>query len=63
MNRDIPLTEAEYYELERLLQWPEDLEEYDKLNFQIINDYSELCSGDSLILSCPFSFVTASAPS
>ena len=28
----IELTEQEYKELERAMQWPEDLEQYDKLN-------------------------------
>lgn len=29
---DIQLTEEEYTELERAMQWPEDLAKYDKLN-------------------------------
>jgi hypothetical protein len=31
-NRVIELTEQEYNELERAMQWPEDLEAYDRLN-------------------------------
>lgn len=29
---DIQLTEEEYAELERAMQWPEDLAKYDKIN-------------------------------
>ena len=28
----IPLSKADYAELERMMQWPEDLPKYDKLN-------------------------------
>lgn len=31
-NKVIELTEKEYAELERAMQWPEDLEAYDRLN-------------------------------
>lgn len=31
-NKVIELTEKEYEELERAMQWPEDLEAYDRLN-------------------------------
>ena len=31
MDKDIPLTPEEYSELERALQWPEDLEKYDRI--------------------------------
>lgn len=29
---EVPLTEQEYKELERAMQWPEDLARYDRLN-------------------------------
>ena len=32
VTRVIELTEADYQELERAMQWPEDLEAYDRLN-------------------------------
>ena len=31
MDRDIQLTDEQYAELERALQWPEDLEKYDSV--------------------------------
>lgn len=31
MDREIQLTEEEYSELERAMQWPEDLEHYDRV--------------------------------
>ena len=35
VNRIIELTEKEYEELERAMQWPEDLQAYDRLNTPI----------------------------
>jgi hypothetical protein len=35
-DKEIPLTEKEYLDIERAMQWPEDLEAYDKSN-RVIN--------------------------
>jgi len=45
-DKDIPLTVEQYSELERALQWPEDLEKYDKVSKPTnLNELSFLSKG------------------